>query len=93
MRVVGGCQWKEAVERLRWRLASVNTHAVCGLCSPFLRNRAQALECAGTAVVRPRMNDCLLSLMAAVSLVFNSWVVNGSVKPRVAAEDVYIHFL
>lgn len=93
MRVVGGCQRKEVVESLRWRLASGNTHAVCGLCSPFPRNWGQALECAGTAVVRPHMNDCLLSLMAAVSLVFDSRVFNGSVKSRVAAEDAYLHFL
>lgn len=68
---VNGSQWREidwgwlrAIAMLAG--LSANTHAVCRLCSPFLRFEAQ--ECASAAVVRPHMNECLLSRSANFSL-------------------------
>lgn len=70
---------------------SANTHAVCGPCSPFLRFEAQ--ECASTAVVRPHMNECLLSLSANFSLLLDYHVFNENVKSRAAAGGGFVHCL
>lgn len=51
--------------------SSANTHTVCRLCSLFLRIETQAPECASTTVVRLHMNECLLSLSANSSLLFD----------------------
>lgn len=61
---------------------SANTHAVCRLCSLLLRFQAQ--ECASSAVVRPHMNEYLLSHTANFFLLLDYHVFNE--KSTVAAE-------
>lgn len=77
---VSGCQWREIKNEDGRELAmvagfSANTHTVCRLCSLFLRIEAQAPECASTTVVRPHVNECLQSLPANFSLLFDFHVL------------------